>query len=90
MVQADDSEPQGCGLGVVSGGHLGLFDIATDRAHRRQGLGTALCEGLMAWGRERGAHTAYLQVVADNHGAVELYRRLGFEELYRYWYRTRG
>jgi N-acetylglutamate synthase len=90
VVQADDSEPQGCGLGVVSGGHLGLFDIATDSTHRRQGLGTALCQGLMAWGREQGAHTAYLQVVADNHGAVELYRRLGFEERYRYWYRTRG
>lgn len=82
--------PQGCGLGVVADGHLGLFDIATHQAHRRQGLGKAMCKGLMNWGREQGAHTAYLQVVADNHSAVELYRRLGFEELYRYWYRIRG
>lgn len=92
VVQAGDGGALalGCGLGVVSGGHLGLFDVATDRAHRRQGLGTALCGGLLAWARMQGAHTAYLQVVADNHQAVELYRRLGFEELYRYWYRTRG
>lgn len=82
--------PQGCGLGVVAGGHLGLFDIATHPAQRRQGLGKAVCKGLLNWGREQGAHTAYLQVVADNHSAVELYRQLGFEELYRYCYRIRG
>lgn len=91
VVQAEGaSSAIGCGLGVVSNGHLGLFDIATQAVHRRQGVGTALCNGLLHWGRSQGAHTAYLQVVAHNHQAVELYRRLGFEELYRYWYRTRG
>lgn len=89
--QADgEDQAQCCGLGVLSQGHLGLFDIATHPAHRLRGLGTALCKGLLDWGRAHGAHTAYLQVVADNRPAVELYRRLGFEELYRYWYRARG
>ena len=91
VVHADGtSQAQGCGLGVVCGGQLGLFDIATHQAHRRQGVGTSLCDGLLSWGRAQGAHGAYLQVVADNHQAVALYQGLGFEELYRYWYRSRG
>jgi ribosomal protein S18 acetylase RimI-like enzyme len=75
------------GLGVVERGHLGLFDIVSDPQRRRAGHGRRLVEGLMAWGRARGATRAYLQVVATNARAIALYESLGFREAYRHHYR---
>ncbi len=76
------------GLGVLEDDTLGLFDIVVDASVRRQGLGYALVGGLMDWGKDGGARTAYLQVVAENERAQRLYARLGFREHHRYWYRT--
>ena len=78
-----------CGRGVISAGNLGVFDLATVPRRRRQGLATLLMTGLMDWGRVQGARSAYLQVEAENVGAMRLYGRLGFAELYRYVYWAR-
>jgi ribosomal protein S18 acetylase RimI-like enzyme len=76
-----------CGLSVVQDGFAGLFDIVTDAGFRNRGFGQQLVLGLLAWAREQGAHTAYLQVMLNNPPALRLYVKLGFEEAYRYWYR---
>lgn len=78
-----------CGRAVLEHRHVGLFDIATDAAHRGRGLAPRLIAHLLAWGARSGATRAYLQVEADNTAALRLYERLGFRELYRYWYRAR-
>ena len=36
--------------------------------------------------QKEGAHHSYLQVVQTNDIAVNLYKKLGFEKLYSYWY----
>lgn len=82
------SDPVSCGLGVVRDGTLGLFDLATTPARRRQGWATTLCGKLLAWGRAQGARTAYLQVFDSNLDAIRLYERLGFQSAYAYWYRV--
>ncbi|QQS10562.1 MAG: GNAT family N-acetyltransferase [Rhodospirillales bacterium] len=76
------------GLGVVEARHVGLFDIVSDPAKRRAGHGRRVVEGLMTWGRSRGATHAYLQVAATNARAITLYDALGFAEAYRYHYRV--
>ena len=86
-VLRDGDEVLACGLGVVERGLVGLFDIVTHPAHRRRGCGEELVRSILAWGRERGARTAYLQVTEGNAAAQALYRKLGFTERYRYWYR---
>jgi ribosomal protein S18 acetylase RimI-like enzyme len=78
----------GCGLGVAQAGYLGIYDVLIDAGHRRQGYGEKLMRGLLVWGKQQGAHSAYLNVMIDNTAALALYARLGFREIYQYWYRV--
>ncbi|MEU8761700.1 GNAT family N-acetyltransferase [Streptomyces sp. NPDC048659] len=53
--------------------------IAVAPAHRGAGVGQALMERACAYGRSRGARTAWLEVTNVNAPAVRAYRRMGFE-----------
>lgn len=77
-----------CGLGVLTDVYYGIFDVVTDPGFRRQGYALELMNSLLEWGINSHAHYAYLQVMVDNEPAQHLYARLGFQELYRYWYRV--
>ena len=79
-----------CGLAVLEQDLLGLFDIVTHPRQRRRGYGRSLVTALLEWGHSHQAQHAYLQVVADNAPAADLYRRLDFQGLYNYWYRVSG
>jgi len=80
----------GFGLGVGERGAVGLFDIVVRPEFRGQGLGRALTRALMAWGRNGGAQTVYLQVNDANAIARALYESLGFRAAYAYHYRRRA
>jgi ribosomal protein S18 acetylase RimI-like enzyme len=75
------------GMAVLDRGMVGLFDIAVRAGDRGRGHGRSIVQGLLAWGRERGASGAYLQVTTANAPAIALYGSLGFGEAYRYAYR---
>lgn len=79
-----------CGMGAVQNQYVGLFDIVTEINHRNHGYGHQLIVDVLTWGKERGAQTAYLQVMLNNPPALGLYSKLGFKESYRYWYRVRS
>lgn len=83
-------ETVACGLAVAQDGYVGLYDIVTDPRYRRQGLGMQLISALLQWGREKDARTAYLQVMMNNPPALAMYAKLGFRELYQYWYRVKA
>lgn len=78
--------PGCCGLGVVVGEQLGLFDIVTGAAFQRRGLAERVCRALFDWGWEQGARRVFLQVAADNRPALALYEKLRFERAYDYGY----
>jgi ribosomal protein S18 acetylase RimI-like enzyme len=79
-----------CGLGVLQSGHVGLFDIVTDPEFRQRGYGQKVVTSILGWGKQKDAHTGYLQVMLHNTPALRLYSKIGFTEQYQYWYRIRS
>jgi ribosomal protein S18 acetylase RimI-like enzyme len=55
-----------------------IQNVGITPAHRGQGLGTALISASLAGFQQAGLTRAYLEVTAQNEGAVRLYKRLGF------------
>ncbi len=83
-----ENEVVACGMAVASNDLVGIFDVIVAPEHRRQGYGQEIMESLLDWAVNQNASYAYLQVVATNQPALNLYTKLNFTELYRYWYRV--
>lgn len=85
----DENRPVACGMGVLERDMVGLFDIVVDRHYRGRGLAARIVYGILHWAKSNDATLGYLQVMLDNKDALSLYQRIGFKEVYRYWYRVR-
>ena len=72
---------------VVDNELAGIFDLVTGMDYLRQGHARTVVGSTLNWAKSSGARFAWLQVVAENTAALELYQSFGFEELYRYTYR---
>ena len=81
-----DGKPAACASTASEQGYVLLHNVVVDPAQRGQGLGEKLCRAILAKAKEDGARYAYLQVVQGNNVALNLYRKLGFEKVYTYWY----
>lgn len=57
--------------------------LAVSPSHRRSGLGRTLLRALLAEAHARGVRDVFLEVRADNEGALELYSSEGFEPIDR-------
>ncbi len=78
-----------CASAVVERGYMLLFNVIVDEQCRGRKYEQMLCEALMSKAIEKGAHTAYLQVVVENQIAMNLYKKLEYEKIYSYWYRAK-
>jgi GNAT superfamily N-acetyltransferase len=85
----EEDIPVACGLGVIQDEYVCLYDIVTDAGYRRRGFGEQLVLNILDWGKSVGAHYSLLQVVQQNEAAVHLYDKLGYIEIYEYWYRAK-
>jgi ribosomal protein S18 acetylase RimI-like enzyme len=65
----------------------GLFAVEVAPDHRRHRLGSLVSAAALRWAGQRGARRTYLQVSADNTGAVALYEGLGYAVHHDYLYR---
>ena len=83
-------KPVTVAIAVYQKDWVGLYGMFTESSYRGRGLGRRMLHGLLVWGKNAGASSAYLHVEADNAVALKLYEKLGFCELYRYRYRVQG
>ena len=86
LVAFDDGAPEVTSgyaglLAPRGGGQADIQTIAVADDARRRGLGRELMTTLIDAATERGATEIFLEVRADNPGAQELYRSLGFEQI---------
>jgi N-acetylglutamate synthase len=57
---------------------VGLSAVRVAEDRRRRGHARTLCSALLAWGIDRGATCAFVQVLVANAAAIALYESLGF------------
>ena len=73
-------------------GEAEILTLAVDPAHRRLGVGAALTEAALGLAAAT-AGSMFLEVAADNQGAIALYETAGFEPVgrrVRYYARRSG
>jgi [ribosomal protein S18]-alanine N-acetyltransferase len=61
-----------------------VLGMMVDASKRRKGIGRALIDAAIAWGRDRNIGALYLLVFPHNAAAIALYRACGFLEIERY------
>lgn len=76
----------GVALVAASGRIAEVYSVAVAPDARRRGIANALMDTATAWAAEHGCDTMSLQVLGTNDGALALYDRLGYHEVYRYHY----
>ncbi|ETR74098.1 MAG: hypothetical protein OMM_00455 [Candidatus Magnetoglobus multicellularis str. Araruama] len=87
LVLEVNQTPVTCGLGVQTGKHLGIFDIRTKASFQRQGYAKILVQSILKYAYQNGAMHAQLHVDSNNHAAINLYQKLGFQPICDYWFR---
>ncbi|MCA1824997.1 MAG: GNAT family N-acetyltransferase [Frankia sp.] len=68
-------EPVATAIGVRHGEHVGIFNVATDAAHRGRGYGAAVTARATLNGLAAGAKTAFLQ---SSEMGLHVYEQLGY------------
>ena len=85
----DDGRLAGAGCVVLQGEYCGLQSIVVREELRGIGLGEAMVTHLLSLAAGKGAVKGFLQVMARNQIAINLYKKLGFKDIYRYYYLSR-
>jgi RimJ/RimL family protein N-acetyltransferase len=71
--------------------HVADLGLMVAMTHRRRGIGSALLDAAVAWGRDSGVRKLELHVFPWNHAAIALYEGFGFvKEGYRHAHYRRG
>ena len=77
-VVEDEGEIVGYGLLSVAANEAHILNLCIKPEKQRQGLGRRMMEHLIEQAKKLMTHSVYLEVRVSNHGAFDLYQKLGF------------
>ena len=70
-----------CCMAVVDEASINNFAVAPD--HQAKGIGTKLLQEMIALLKKRGMERLWLEVRVSNDAAYNLYKKIGFTEIFR-------
>ncbi len=85
----DNDDIAGCGLGILKESISGIFNVIVRDDLRGNGFGKSLVSSMLSKVKSSGCDKTFLQVLDANESAKKLYSGIGFEEIYKYWYRKK-
>lgn len=85
----DQGQTIAIGLGILDRSYIGIYAIHVHPRYRGKGYARSILNVLLHTGKDLGLSGAYLQVVPENTPAKNLYASLGFQNFYKYWFRTK-
>lgn len=74
-------ESDGFLIGRAVAGEAEILTLAVAPDARRRGIGARLVQGFLAEAQNRAATSVFLEVAANNQGAIGLYLQSGFAEV---------
>ena len=81
-----NGKPAACASAAIENGYMLLQNVVVKNELRGQGFGQKVCSAILEKAQENKPHHSFLQVLQSNDAAVHIYKKLGFEKLYSYWY----
>lgn len=78
------------GLGILDREYIGIYAIHVHPDYRGRHYALAVCQAILSTAQKHGASRAYLQVVEGNAPARNLYEKIGFSFLYKYWFKVKN
>lgn len=80
-----NDEIVGIGLGIIVEGNLVILDIITNSSFKN--CGSEILYSLISEAKKYKLEKAYMQVISLNANNLEFYKKIGFVEKYKSWYR---
>ncbi|MGJ8528596.1 GNAT family N-acetyltransferase [Maritalea sp.] len=69
--------------------HLYIDNLGVEPEFQRQGVASALFDGILAWGKSQGCKSYWVATECDNDEGNNFYRAIGLKSEQMYFYETK-
>ena len=86
FIAGDSGKTIAVGLAILQESYMVIYSMYTHFDYRRKGIAQTLLANMIEWGDVNLVDRVFLQVESENTSAINLYKKVGFKEKYRYRY----